>query len=111
MRNSSPGRTGIGQRKVFEAEADGAAGRPKFILRHKAHGHRRGVPAARYQLTENRPACRFFVEMKWLRIELLGEGDDLVFLDPHAATRLEDLSDSEILEVSFAHSAFRSWGK
>jgi hypothetical protein len=44
--------------------------------------------------------------MKGLRIELLGEGDDLVLLHAHPSAGLMDLSDNEILEIPLTHQSF-----
>ena len=55
---------------------------------------------------ENGMARGFLVEMKGLRIELFGEGDDLVLLDPHPPAGPIDFSDNEILEISVSHKSF-----
>ena len=80
--NSSPGRTGRGQLKLVEADAENAAGGFEFAVDHKPHGHCGGMPAARRQALERRMARRLFVEMEGLRIELLREREDLVLVDP-----------------------------
>src|SRR6476620_10161443 len=83
---------------LIAAEADAAAGWDGIAFGQKPHGHRGGVPAARYQATEDRMTRGFLVEVEILRVEFPGEGDDVVLLDPQPLRRLDDLADGKVFE-------------
>src|SRR5262249_24704153 len=82
---------------------DQAVGKRYAIDQH-AHGHRRGVPAARRQALEQRILGRFLVEVEGLRVVVGGEALDLRGVErPRSAG--ESLPDVEIFEVkAFGHS-------
>src|SRR5262245_42631335 len=82
-----------------ESGADDAARGIELAFHEKAHGHRRGMPAARSQSPEERVAGAVLVQMKGLRIEFRGEGLDARGLDRKPA-RAEFLSRLKILEIS-----------
>jgi hypothetical protein len=56
------------------------------------------MPAARDQAAENGVPCCFLVEVEVLRVEFLGEGDDVVLLDLQTLRRGDDLADGKVFE-------------
>src|SRR5580704_6905717 len=90
--------------QLVEADAQNAAGRPELAVDQKPHGDRCGVPATGRQSLERRLQRRRFVEMVELRIELLGEGDDLFLADALAAGQI-NLSHSVIFQILLLHRA------
>jgi hypothetical protein len=58
--------------------ADDAAGGAEVAFHQEPHGHRRGVPAARGQAAEDAASRRRVVQVEGLRVELAGEGGDVV---------------------------------
>src|SRR6185437_2517579 len=86
--------------------ADDAADRTEAARDQEPHRHRGGVPAARRQAAEDRPAGAGLVEMKGLRIEFGGEGFDALRLDPQRR-RGEGLTRCEIFKIAFGHDGSR----
>src|SRR6266850_2627324 len=75
------------------------AGRVEHVgIAHHAHHQRNGMPAAGDQAAVYRGLRRCFVDMEWLRIELLRKGDDLVLVDALLAD-LMHFTDLEIFPV------------
>src|SRR5262249_54270425 len=87
---------------LLEAHADDAADRLELALDQEPHRERGGVPAARGEALEDRGARGRFVQMERLRIELCGEGLDLLYIDGEAA-RSEGLANRVIFEVLPTH--------
>ncbi len=88
--------------QLFEADAKNAARRPEFAIDQKPHRDGRRMPAARRQALKRRFPRGGFIKMIGLRIELLGEGEDLFPIDLDA-TGVEGLARSEIIQVIFDH--------
>src|SRR5262249_44001981 len=59
--------------------------RLEFAVHHKTHGERSGVPAACREAAKQGFTRRFVIEVVRLRIELRGERQDLLLVDPHPA--------------------------
>src|SRR3954467_2222390 len=92
-----------GQRpaEFVEAGADDAPGRLEVALHQEAHGHRRGVPAARGKPAEDRAPRGLLVLVERLRIEFRREAFDALALDAQAP-RAVFLSGCEVLEIPHA---------
>jgi hypothetical protein len=60
------------------------------------------MPAGCHQTADGRSDGGSLVEVKWLRIELRGEGDNLAPRDMAPAKR-QDFAGNEIFEVTFRH--------
>src|ERR1700726_573159 len=71
--------------QFVESDAKDSAGRPQLAVHDKPHSQRCGMPAARHQPTKDGPPCRLFIEVVGLWIELRGESDDLILVDPQPA--------------------------
>src|SRR5262249_45799619 len=83
------------------AGADDTVGKRQTALDQKAHGDRRGMPAARHQAREQRVLGGVRIKMEGLRIELAGERCDLRGIDAMGSAD-EALSGFEIFEVKLA---------
>src|SRR5580704_1698638 len=81
---------------------DGRTSSISLLTRNSSPGRTGGVPAAGRQAFERRFQRRDFVEMIVLRIELLGESDNLV-LDDAFAPGPKDLSDGVIFQILCGH--------
>src|SRR6185437_13316174 len=88
----------------FPACADDAAGERQAASRQETHGDRRCVPAARDKTAEQRVTSRRIVEVERLRIELPGEGLDLLHIDD-VCFGYETLADVEVLEIVHGRSS------
>jgi hypothetical protein len=75
-------------------------------VQHHAHHHRAGMPAAGDHAAVDRFGRRFLVDVEGLRVELGGEGDDLVFAHG-ALAEFDFLARHEIVEIPLlvAHAA------
>src|SRR5262249_30880124 len=65
--------------------------------RQQTHRDRGGMPAAGRQPAEERFLCQRRIEMKWLRVELPGKGNDLFFVELVRAAG-ETLTDLHVVE-------------
>src|SRR5262249_29418769 len=88
--------------EFFKTGTDYTASRLDLAVNQQAHCHCGGVPAARGQPMEDRPARRLLIEVERLRIELGRECLSPFFVDADLAGA-KGLSDGEVLEIALGH--------
>src|SRR5262249_59587957 len=105
---AEPPRPGGGGQRAPPAAPDEPADERQSALDQEAHGDGGGVPAARRQSAKQRVRRFLLVEVEGLRVELTGEGLDLLRVDDTGRAR-EPPSDGEAVEIEAALSPEFLW--